>query len=59
MGTEFLKIIDCDEATDIIQKLFDENFTSYSEEIQVNDAYGRILFEDVYSRRIILLLTKH
>ena len=50
MGTEFLKIIDCDEATDIIQKLFDENFTSYSEEIQVNDAYGRILFEDVYSR---------
>ena len=50
MGTEFLKIIDCDEATDIIQKLFDENFTSCSEEIQVNDAYGRILFEDVYSR---------
>lgn len=50
MGTEFLKIMDCDEATDIIQRLFDENFTSCSEEIHVNDAYGRILFEDVYSR---------
>ncbi|MEE3490113.1 MAG: gephyrin-like molybdotransferase Glp [Methanobrevibacter sp.] len=50
MGTEFLKIKECDEAIDIIQKLFDENLTAQSEEIDVGEAYGRILFEDVYSR---------
>jgi hypothetical protein len=49
MGTEFLKIKECDEAIDIIQKLFDENLTAQSEEIDVGEAYGRILFEDVYS----------
>ncbi len=50
MGTEFLKIKECDEAIDIIQKLFDENLKPQSEEIDVSEAYGRILFEDVYSR---------
>lgn len=50
MGTEFLKIKECDEATDIIQKLFNEKLTQESEEILVTEAYGRILFEDVYSR---------
>ena len=50
MGTEFLKIKECDEATDIIQDLFDKNYNPQSEEIYVSEAYGRILFEDVYSR---------
>ena len=50
MGTEFLKIKECDEAIDIIQKLFDDNLKPQSEEIDVGEAYGRILFEDVYSR---------
>lgn len=50
MGTEFLKIKECDEATDIIQNLFNEKLTQESEEILVGEAYGRILFEDVYSR---------
>ena len=50
MGTEFLKIKECDEAIDIIQNLFDENLKAESEEISVSEAYGRILYEDVYSR---------
>ena len=50
MGTEFLKIKECDEASEIIGRLFDKNCTSQSEEINVSEAYGRILFEDVYSR---------
>lgn len=50
MGTEFLKIKECDEATEIIQKLFDEKLNQQSEEIPVTESYGRILFEDVYSR---------
>ena len=50
MGTEFLKIKECDEAIDIIQKLFDENLNYESEEIPVDEAYGRILYGDVYSR---------
>ena len=50
MGTEFLKIKECDEAIDIIQNLFNEYLKPQSEEILVTEAYGRILFEDVYSR---------
>ncbi len=50
MGTEFLKIKECDEAIDIIQNLFNENLKPQSEEIDVTESYGRILFEDVYSR---------
>ncbi|MCQ2971494.1 molybdopterin molybdochelatase [Methanobrevibacter gottschalkii] len=50
MGTEFLKIKECDEATEIIQKLFDEKLNQQSEEILVTESYGRILFEDVYSK---------
>ena len=50
MGTEFLKIKECDEAIDIIQNLFKENLKPESEEILVTEAYGRVLFEDVYSR---------
>jgi molybdopterin molybdotransferase len=50
MGTEFLKIKECDEAIDIIQDLFDKHLKPQSEEILVSEAYGRILFEDVYSR---------
>ena len=33
-----------------IQDLFDKNYNPQSEEIYVSEAYGRILFEDVYSR---------
>ena len=50
MGTEFLKIKECDEAIDIIQELFDKNLKPQSEEILVSEAYGRVLFEDVYSK---------
>ncbi|WP_296884996.1 gephyrin-like molybdotransferase Glp [uncultured Methanobrevibacter sp.] len=50
MGTEFLKIKECDEAQDIIQDLFDKYCTAQSEEIDCEDAYGRVLFNDVYSR---------
>ena len=50
MGTEFLKIKECDEAQDIIQDLFDKYCNSESEEINCEDAYGRVLFNDVYSR---------
>ena len=50
MGTEFLKIKECDEAQDIIQDLFVKYCTAQSEEINCEDAYGRVLFNDVYSR---------
>lgn len=50
MGTEFLKIMDCDEASEIIQDLFKQNLKPQSEEIKVSESYGRILYEDVYSR---------
>ena len=50
MGTEFLKIKECDEAIDIIQNLFNDNFEPQGEEILVSEAYGRILFNDVYSK---------
>ncbi len=50
MGTEFLKIKECDEAQDIIQDLFDKYCKPESEEIDCEDAYGRVLFNDVYSR---------
>ncbi|MBQ9025421.1 MAG: molybdopterin molybdenumtransferase MoeA [Methanobrevibacter sp.] len=50
MGTEFLKIKECDEAQDIIQDLFDKYCKAESEEIDCEDAYGRVLFNDVYSR---------
>ena len=50
MGTEFLKIKECDEAQDIIQDLFDKYCKPESDEIDCEDAYGRVLFNDVYSR---------
>ena len=50
MGTEFLKIKECDEAISIIQELFDKNLKPQSEEILVSEAYGRVLYEDVYSK---------
>lgn len=50
MGTEFLKIKECDEAQDIIQDLFDKYCKDESEEIDCEDAYGRVLYNDVYSR---------
>ena len=50
MGVEFLKIKECDDALNIIQDLFDENYNFLSEEISCSEAYGRILYEDVYSR---------
>ncbi|MCR5026204.1 MAG: molybdopterin molybdenumtransferase MoeA [Methanobrevibacter sp.] len=50
MGTEFLKIKECEEAHDIIQDLFDKYCKPQTEEINCEDAYGRVLFNDVYSR---------
>ena len=50
MGTEFLKIKESEDALEIIQNLFDKYYTLQSEEIAVEDAYGRVLFGDVYSR---------
>lgn len=52
MGTEFLKIKESEDALEIIQNLFDKYYTLQSEEIAVEDAYGRVLSGDVYSRRI-------
>lgn len=50
MGTEFLKIKECEEAQVIIQDLFDKYCMSETEEIDCENAYGRVLFNDVYSR---------
>ena len=50
MGTEFLKIKECEEAQDIIQELFDKYCEPKTEEINCENAYGRVLFNDVYSR---------
>lgn len=50
MGTEFLKIKDCEQAHEIIQQLFDKYCAPCNEEINCEDAYGRVLFNDVYSR---------
>ena len=50
MGNKFLKIKECDEAQEIIQDLFDKYCNAESEEINCEDAYGRVLFNDVYSR---------
>lgn len=49
MGTEFLKIKESKEATEIIKNLFDELYSSKPIEIDTKDAYGRVLFEDVIS----------
>ncbi|MDR2545375.1 MAG: molybdopterin molybdenumtransferase MoeA [Methanobrevibacter sp.] len=49
MGTEFLKIIDVEEAKKIIRNLFKETYKLKSENIPVGDAYNRIVSEDILS----------
>ena len=50
MGTEFLKIIESEEAFDIIQDVFNRCYSPESDKIKTSDAYGRVLFDDVYSQ---------
>ena len=58
MGTEFLKIKESEDALEIIQNLFDKYYTLQSEEIAVEDAYGRVLSGDVYREWIFLHLIR-
>ena len=58
MGTEFLKIKESEDALEIIQNLFDKYYTLQSEEIAVEDAYGRVLFGDVYINILIKVIYK-
>lgn len=50
MGTEFLKIKESEEAIEIIQNIFDKCYSPEADKIKTSDAYGRILFDDVYSQ---------
>ncbi len=50
MGTEFLKIKESDEAIDIIQEIFSQYYTPKVDKIKTEDAYNRVLFDDVYSQ---------
>ncbi len=50
MGTEFLKIKESEEAIDIIQDLFNQYYQARKDKVKTEDAYGRVLFEDVYSQ---------
>lgn len=50
MGTEFLKIKESDEAIDIIQEIFSQYYIPKIEKIKTEDAYNRVLFEDIYSQ---------
>ena len=50
MGTEFLKIMESEEALDIIQNIFDQCYSPEADKIKTSDAYGRVLFDDVYSQ---------
>jgi len=49
MGTEFLKIIEAEEAKEIIKNLFDDVYKRESELIPVNNSYERVLSEDIIS----------
>ncbi|MDR1820519.1 MAG: molybdopterin molybdenumtransferase MoeA [Methanobrevibacter sp.] len=49
MGNEFLKIIEVEEAKKIIKNLFKETYKLKSENIPVEDAYNRIVSEDILS----------
>ncbi|WP_409200556.1 gephyrin-like molybdotransferase Glp [Methanobrevibacter sp. DSM 116169] len=49
MGTEFLKIKESDDAKKIIGNLFNKCYASKIEEIDVEDSYNRVLYEDIYS----------
>lgn len=50
MGTEFLQIKEPDEAKELIKTYFNEFYESKSEEVPLEEAYNRIVFEDIYSR---------
>jgi len=50
MGTEFLKIKESEEAKEIISELYEKYYTPQSEEIDISDAYNRVIFEDIYSQ---------
>ncbi|MDL2246799.1 molybdopterin molybdenumtransferase MoeA [Methanobrevibacter sp. OttesenSCG-928-K11] len=50
MGTEFLKIKESNDAKEILQSLFNKYYDLEAEEINVEDSYGRILFDDVFSK---------
>jgi len=49
MGTEFLEIIDVDDARMIIGELVDELYSRGSEVVEIGDAAGRVLAVDVES----------
>lgn len=50
MGVEFLKIKESEDAKDIIQDLFDKCYSPEREEIATENAIGRILINDIYSK---------
>lgn len=49
MGTEFLQIKEPDEAKELIEKYIFKYYESECEEIPLEEAYNRIVYEDVYS----------
>ena len=49
MGTEFLDIKDPFDAMDLISSYFHKYYKQEVEEIPLEDSYGRVVFEDIYS----------
>ncbi|MDR3292287.1 MAG: molybdopterin molybdenumtransferase MoeA [Methanobrevibacter sp.] len=49
MGTEFLKIIEVDEAKKIIENLFKENYEVKSENISIANSYNRVISKNIDS----------
>ncbi|WP_297981584.1 gephyrin-like molybdotransferase Glp [uncultured Methanobrevibacter sp.] len=50
MGVEFLRIKESDEAKEIIQKTFDDNYSPQGETINLADSQNRITFSDIESK---------
>lgn len=50
MGTEFLKIKESEDAKEIIEDLFSKCYKNEAESISTENSYGRVLFNDVYSK---------
>ncbi|MDR2624674.1 MAG: molybdopterin molybdenumtransferase MoeA [Methanobrevibacter sp.] len=49
MGTEFLKIVEADEAKKIVENLFKECYKIRSENVPIENSYNRVVSEDMHA----------
>ncbi|MDR2873631.1 MAG: molybdopterin molybdenumtransferase MoeA [Methanobrevibacter sp.] len=58
MGTEFLNIVESNDAKKIIESFFNQLYALESENIPVKNSYNRIAFQDIYSEIELPLFDK-